>query len=224
MSIKQLPSIVRPREKALEYGMASLSDSELLAIILRSGYKGISSVELANEILSQCSGFSGLLRKSLKEIMDLKGIKLAKATELMASLEIVRRLSYEKMKQTDVISNPSTVVNWLRQQYGLLEQEVMTAVFLDVKNRVIGSREIFRGSIDNVQIDPREIFAQAIRCNARKLIISHNHPSGFSEPSGADVMMTDTLVQCGRMMNIPVIDHVIVTRGSYYSFKEDGKL
>ena len=224
MTIKQLPADIRPREKAVKMGMESLSDSELLAIVLRSGYKGKSSVEMANEILNEFGGFSGLLRKSVNEIMDLKGIKMAKATQIMASLEIVRRLSYEKMKESDVINDPSSVINWLRNSYGLTRQEVMTAVFLDVKNRVVGCREIYRGSSDNVPADPREIFAEAIRCSAKRMIISHNHPSGFCEPSAADRLVTDNLVKCGNLLNIPVVDHVIVAGNSYYSFKEDGKL
>ena len=224
MSIKQLPESVRPREKVLKTGVESLSDSELLAIILRNGYKGKTSVEMASEILNECGGFSGLLKKPVNEIMAMKGIKLAKAAQLIASMEIVRRLSYERMNEADVIDQPSSVINWLKNSYGLSRQEVMTAVFLDVKNRVIGCKEIYKGNAENVTADPREIFAEAIRCSASKMIISHNHPSGFCEPSAADRLATENLVRCGRLLNIPVIDHVIVSGNSYYSFKEDGKL
>ena len=224
MTIKELPQNLRPREKIRNYGVASLSDSELLAILLGSGYKGKSSVEIANELLRETGGFNGLMRLSLTEIMKLKGIKLAKATLLLASMEIARRLNYETVLDKDVLSDPSSIVEWLRSAYGYLEQEIFVVIFLDVKNRVLGYEELFRGSIDNVHVEAREIFKKAFKFNARKIIVSHNHPSGICEPSRADEKVTTELETAGSIMNIPLVDHVIVSNCGYYSFKEHGKL
>lgn len=224
MTIKELPLNLRPREKIRNYGVASLSDSELLAILLGSGYKGKSSVEMANELLRETGGFNGLMRLSLNEIMKLKGIKLAKATLLLASMEIARRLNYETVLDKDVISDPSSIVEWLRSAYGYLEQEIFVVIFLDVKNRVLGYEELFRGSVDNVHVEAREIFKKAFKFNARKIIVSHNHPSGVCEPSLADEKVTTELETAGSIMNIPLVDHVIVSNCGYYSFKEHGKL
>ena len=224
MTIKELPLNLRPREKIRNYGVASLSDSELLAILLGSGYKGKSSVEMANELLRETGGFNGLMRLSLNEIMKLKGIKLAKATLLLASMEIARRLNYETVLEKDVISDPSSIVEWLRSAYGYLEQEIFVVIFLDVKNRVLGYEELFRGSIDNVHVEAREIFKKAFKFNARKIIVSHNHPSGVCEPSRSDEKVTTELETAGSIMNIPLVDHVIVSNCGYYSFKEHGKL
>ncbi|MBQ9037761.1 MAG: DNA repair protein RadC [Erysipelotrichaceae bacterium] len=224
MTIKELPQNLRPREKIRNYGVASLSDSELLAILLGSGYKGKSSVEMANELLRETGGFNGIMRLSLTEIMKLKGIKLAKATLLLASMEIARRLNYETVLEKDVISDPSSIVEWLRSAYGYLEQEVFVVIFLDVKNRVLGYEELFRGSIDNVHVEAREIFKKAFKFNARKIIVSHNHPSGVCEPSRSDEKVTTELETAGSIMNIPLVDHVIVSNCGYYSFKEHGKL
>ena len=224
MTIKELPQNLRPREKIRNYGVASLSDSELLAILLGSGYKGKSSVEMANELLRETGGFNGLMCLSLTEIMKLKGIKLAKATLLLASMEITRRLNYETVLDKDVISDPSSIVEWLRSAYGYLEQEIFVVIFLDVKNRVLGYEELFRGSIDNVHVEAREIFKKAFKFNARKIIVSHNHPSGICEPSRADEKVTTELETAGSIMNIPLVDHVIVSNCGYYSFKEHGKL
>ena len=215
---------LRPREKIRNYGVTSLSDSELLAILLGSGYKGKSSVEMANELLRETGGFNGLMRLSLTEIMKLKGIKLAKATLLLASMEIARRLNYETVLEKDVISDPSSIVEWLRSAYGYLEQEIFVVIFLDVKNRVLGYEELFRGSIDNVHVEAREIFKKAFKYNARKIIVSHNHPSGVCEPSRSDEKVTTELETAGSIMNIPLVDHVIVSNCGYYSFKEHGKL
>lgn len=224
MTIKELPQSLRPREKIRNYGVASLSDSELLAILLGSGYKGKSSVEMANELLRETGGFNGLMRLSLTEIMKLKGIKLAKATLLLASMEIARRLNYETVLDKDVISDPSSIVEWLRSAYGYLDQEIFVVIFLDVKNRVLGYEELFRGSIDNVHVEAREIFKKAFKFNARKIIVSHNHPSGVCEPSWSDEKVTTELETAGSIMNIPLVDHVIVSNCGYYSFKEHGKL
>ncbi len=224
MTVRELPEKLRPREKARQQGIESLSDSELLAILLRCGYKGTSSIKMAEEILREAGGFSGLLRRSLEEIMNLKGIKLAKAVELMAAMEIARRMSWEKVYEEDAITSPESIVRWLKMRYGLAEQELFIVIFLDVRNKVKGHAELFRGAVDNVHVEAREIFKQALRVNARKIIISHNHPSGNCRPSSADEEVTEVLCRAGEFMNIPVLDHIIISSNDYFSFKEQGRL
>lgn len=208
----------------LSYGSASLSDSELLAVLLGSGYKGKSSIELARDILTEAGGFNGLMHMSLNEIMKLKGIKLAKATQLIASMEMFRRLNYEKVLETDVINDPQKLIKWLKSRYGYLEQEYFVVIFLDVRSAVKGYKELFIGGLDSVHIEVRNIFKEAFKVNARKIIVSHNHPSGSLEPSEADEIVTYDLQKAGMLMNIPLVDHVIVSCNGYFSFKEQGKL
>lgn len=156
--------------------------------------------------------------------MNLKGVKLAKATQLLASLELVKRLSYQKTLESDVIANPQTLIVWLRKNIGLKEQEHFVVVFLNVRNHVIGFKTVFIGSIDSVHIQPRDIFTQAIKQQAAKIIIAHNHPSQSVEPSNADLLVTNTIGELGRLMNIPLIDHIIVSYEDYYSFKEHNRV
>ena len=215
---------MQPREKALSQGFNSLSDSELLAIILRSGYKGCSAIKMAEDILCEVGGLSGLMKLSMSEIMDLKGIKMAKAAELLASMELVRRLNYQQVLDCDVISHPKHLIDWLKKTIGLLQQEYLIAVFLDVKNHVIGYKEVFKGSIDNVNIQARDIFAQALKTGAARIIIAHNHPSQSVLPSNADDEVTMSLYQASLLMNIPLMDHIIVSYDNYFSYKEQGRL
>ena len=216
------PSGLLPREKAKQFGIEALSDAELLAIILSSGYKGNSVHELSQQILRRFNGLGGLLRLSIPEIMTIKGIKLAKATQLAASLEMVRRISYQQVLDHDVISDPKDFISWLRIRLGLLEQEYLLVVFLDPGNRVMGYQELFRGTVDNVQINSRDIFLQAIRNHCTKIIISHNHPSQSVAPSNSDIIVTEEIINAGRLLKIAVIDHIIVSFDDYYSFREHG--
>ncbi len=215
---------LKPREKALSQGIDSLSDAELLAIVLRHGYKGVSNLELAEEILTNYGGLEGLMRLSISEIMDIKGVGIAKATEILASLEIVKRLYYQRIINTDALSSPEAVRNWVCSEIGLSEQECFLALFLDTKNKVNGHKVIFKGGVDNVQIDARELFREALKNKASKIIIAHNHPSQNVQPSREDIILTSKLVEAGRLMNIPVLDHIIVSYKQYYSFMEDGQI
>ncbi|MBR2746130.1 MAG: DNA repair protein RadC [Erysipelotrichaceae bacterium] len=224
LTVKDMPDSLRPREKALNMGFESLSDSELLALILRNGISGCSSIELANQILTGCNGITGLLSMSLEQIMSLKGIKLAKATQILASVELVRRLNYSRMLESDVINNPRHLINWLQKTYGNRDQEYFIAVFLDTRYRVKGYKEIFIGTDQMIKIQAREIFNEALKRKSNRMIIAHNHPSQVADPSNADCEMTQALILAGQLMNIPVIDHIIISYDSYYSFREKGRI
>ena len=219
-----MPLHLRPREKAMSLGFGALSDSELLALIISSGIPGTNSISLANEILIRTNGIAGLMKMSLQQIMELKGIGLAKASQILASLELIRRLSYVNMINSDVLSDPRMLVTWLQKTYGSRDQEYFVAVFLNSRGQVKGCREIFVGTRERVTIEVRELFNEAIRCNASRMIIAHNHPSQITEPSKADINMTLTLHQAGEIMGISLVDHVIVSYDRYYSFRENGRI
>ena len=223
-TVKDMPINLRPREKALNLGFPALSDSELLALMLGSGMKGINSIDLANQILLATDGLTGLLSMSAEQLMQLKGIKLAKATQLLASLELVRRMNYLHILQNDVLNKPEMVIRWLQKTYGNRPQEYFVAVFLDTRARVRGHSEVFIGSTNSVNIDIRQLFSQAMRAQASSIIVAHNHPSQMTDPSRADVEITNLLQKAGEIMNIPLIDHIIVSYDGYYSFRENGRI
>ena len=224
LTVKDMPDNQRPREKAMNLGFEALSDSELLALILRNGISGCSSIDLANQILTGCNGLTGLLSMSLEQIMSLKGITLAKATQILASVELVRRLNYSRMLQSDVINSPQNLIHWLQKTYGNRDQEYFIAVFLDTRYRVKGYKEIYIGTDQMIKIQAREIFNEALKRKSNRMIIAHNHPSQIPDPSSADCEMTESLVLAGQLMNIPVIDHIIISYDSYYSFREKGRI
>ncbi len=205
-------------------GVESLSDSELLAILLSSGYKGVSCLQLASDILKKVGGINGLMRLSLEEIMEFKGIGLARASLLVASLELVRRLNYEEILSQDVIDRPQGLVKWLQSFIGMKEQEYFVVVFLDNKNRITGYRNLFRGLSDSVSVQSRLLFREALSCHASKLIIAHNHPSQSVRPSLDDLSVTSQLQKAGELMNLPVIDHIIVSQHDYFSFRENNRI
>ena len=224
MTVKDMPVNLRPREKALNLGFNVLSDSELLALIISTGIPGINSIDLANAILIKTNGLAGLLKMSVEQIMQLKGIGLAKATQILASLEMVRRLSYLAMAQSDVLSDPKLLVTWLQKTYGSRDQEYFVAVFLNNRYQVKGYREVFVGTGDRVSVEARELFNEAIRCNGSRIIVAHNHPSQIIEPSKADIEMTNRLCKAGEIMGIPLVDHIIVSYDRYYSFRENRRI
>ena len=223
-TVKDMPINLRPREKALNLGFPALSDSELVALMLGSGMKGINSIDLANQILMSTEGLTGLLSMSAEQLMQIKGIKLAKATQLLASLELVRRMNYLHILHNDVLNNPEMLIRWLQKTYGNRSQEYFVAVFLDNRARVRGHKEIFIGTHNAIHVDIKQLFAEAMRTQAGSIIVAHNHPSQMSDPSQADVEMTNLLQKAGEIMNIPLIDHIIVSYDGYYSFRENGRI
>lgn len=223
VKIKDLPKIDRPREKLEKYGPEKLSNSELLAILLRTGSKNINVVELANKILKKFSN-DGLSKATIKELKNTFGLGAAKACEIIACFELGRRLLQNK--QTTLILSPRDVWNEMKDIRDN-KKEHFVIFYLDSRNKEIGREEIKReiisvGSLNANLVHPREVFEPAVRNFASQVIVAHNHPSGDPEPSEDDLVITQKLVEAGKILGIGVVEHVIVTSKNYLSFKEKG--
>ena len=210
----------RPREKAIRYGMEFLHHNELLAILLRSGYKGKSAIELADEILQLRQSLNGLSNVSLEELTSLKGIKQAKALEILACFELSRRIAYEQIEKKTVIQNPKALIHWLNTQIGYQEQEHFMILFLNHKNEILTYKDMFIGLQNSCNVSAREVYTHALRINAAKIMLVHNHPSGSVEPSLEDIQVTDRFAAVGKLCGIECLDHLIVGQNRYFSFKE----
>lgn len=218
--INQLPLSERPREKGLLNGVQSLSNRELLAILIRNGTKGYSCLQIADEIISKSNGLRDLLKFQLNDYISIKGISKIKALELLSWMELMNRVFYQECIQLDVVSNPKSLIKWCNVKIGLIQQEQFLVIFLNVKNEIINYKVIFQGTLDQSLVHPREIFKEAISLSTSKIILVHNHPSSHVEPSQADLLVTRNLCEIGKMMKIPIVDHIIVSERNYFSFKE----
>ena len=226
MAITDWPEAERPRERLLAHGAQTLSDAELLAIFLRVGIKGKSAVDLARELLGHFDGqLSALAQASAKDLSKLPGMGPAKATQLMAVLELARRALREDLRTRDLLGSPQAVRDWLRLKLAALPYEVFGVLWLDNQNRLIEYDELFRGTLSQTSVYPREVVKQALMRNAAAAILVHNHPSGVAEPSRADEMLTRSLKDALAMVDVKVADHFIVA-GSVkpISFAERGLL
>lgn len=224
MGIANWPEGERPREKLLERGAAALSDAELLAIFLRVGTRGRSAVDLGRDLIARFGTLSALLCHEPGEAAGVPGVGAAKWAQLKAALELGRRALAETARETDALSSPTAVRDYLRLMLAEREHEVFVAVFLDAQNRVIASEELFRGTLTQTSVYPREVVKAALRHNAAGVILAHNHPSGIAEPSQSDQMLTETLKRALAMIDVRVLDHFIVGRGAACSFAERGML
>jgi len=224
MAITDWPENERPRERLLALGSQALSDSELLAIFLRVGIRGKSAVDLARDLLAQFDGsLARLADASPKELAKLSGLGPAKATQLAATLELARRALAETMKDRDLLGSPGAVRDWLRLKLGGLPHEVFGALWLDAQNRLIAWEELFRGTLTQTSVYPREVVKQALTRNAAAVILAHNHPSGLTEPSAADEALTRSLREALALVDVRVLDHFIVAgRAAPLSFAERG--
>lgn len=222
MKVQEMPLTQRPREKAIKLGVDQLHDRELLAIMIRHGYQGCSALQIADQLLMEF-GLDRLPSLSLKQITKIKGLKDIKAIELLACFELSKRIMAKQVLSTDVVNNPQTLIDWLKRQVGFLQQEHFIVVFLNTKNHIITYKTLFIGSLDVSVAHPREIFKEAVACSAAKIIAVHNHPSGDVTPSEKDVSLTDLLNKAGKMMGIPLIDHLIVSKHSYHSIMHNMK-
>lgn len=211
MSISDWPAGERPRERLLQQGPQALSDAELLAIYLRVGMKGKSAVDLARDLLSRHdNSLARLAASSTTELARTPGIGLAKAAQLQASFELTRRALLEEMRTRSTMSSPEAVRDWLRLHLGQLPHEVFIALWLDAQNRLISSEDLFRGTLTQTSVHPREVVKSALSHNAGAVIFAHNHPSGTREPSNADVYLTQQLKQALGLVDVRVLDHFIV--------------
>ncbi|MEH6387939.1 MULTISPECIES: DNA repair protein RadC [Pseudomonas] len=224
MAITDWPLAERPREKLLSQGAAALSDAELLAIFLRTGIPGRSAVDLARDLLSGFGSLRALLQADLKLFCGHPGLGPAKFVQLQAVMEMGRRHLYEEMQRGDALTSPGSVRRYLKSQLLGLPHEVFACLFLDNQHRVIAFEELFRGTLDSASVYPREVVKRALAHNAAALILTHNHPSGVSEPSQADLMLTRRLKESLALVDIRVLDHLVVGDGEPVSFAERGLL
>ena len=224
MRIRDWPIEQRPRERLLAGGATALSDAELLAVLLRTGLRGRSAVDLGNELLSEYGGLRGLLSARQEQALNRPGLGPARWALLQASVELSRRSLREELRARDSLQSPGTVRDflalWLRDR-GF---EIFAGLFLDSQNRLISAEELFRGTLTQTAVYPREVARRALELNCAAIIFAHNHPSGVAEPSAADRMLTDALRSALRPLDIPVLDHLIVAGNRCYSFAEAGLL
>jgi DNA repair protein RadC len=222
MPISDWPEAERPREKLLKNGPAYLSDAELLAIFLRTGIAGKSAVDLARELLKRFKGLTGLFAADQSAFCQMPGMGPAKFAQLQAVLEMARRTLEEELKSSDAMNSPGSVGAYLRLSLEGKEHEVFVSIFLDARNRVIATEELFRGTLTQTSVYPREVVKRALHHNAAAVIFAHNHPSGAAEPSHADEVLTQSLKQALLLVGVRVLDHFIVGRGATMSFAERG--
>ena len=222
MAITDWPAQERPRERLLAQGPHALSDAELLAIFLRTGVSGKSAVDLARELLQSFGGLTALLHASEEVFCAVPGLGPAKYAQLQAVMEMARRALKEQSKQRDALNSPQAVRDYLRLQLGSREYEVFVVVFLDTQNRVVAIEELFRGSLKETSVYPREVVKRALAHNAAAVIFAHNHPSGVAEPSRADEAITQALKQALALVDVRVLDHFIVAAGGGVSLAERG--
>ncbi|MDP1977023.1 MAG: DNA repair protein RadC [Undibacterium umbellatum] len=222
MAINEWPEDQRPRERLIKYGASALSDAELLAVFLRTGVTGKSAVDLGRDMISRFGSLSGLFAASLKDFSSLHGLGSAKYAQLHAVLELAKRAISEELQENASLSSPQAVKNYLQLMIGNKPHESFAILYLDVKNRLIKSEELFRGTLNHASVYPREVVKSALHQNAAAIILAHNHPSGSCEPSQADISLTQTLKQALALVDVRVLDHFIVANPHVYSFAEHG--
>jgi DNA repair protein RadC len=215
----------RPREKLLARGPAALGDAELLALLLRTGMAGKNVLTLAQELLDEFGGIAGLLNTSADDLKRIKGLGgPAKRAELVAVLELARRALAQQLKQRAVFDSPHAVKDYLQLQLAARAHEVFAVLFLDAQHRLLAMEELFRGTLTQASVYPREVVLRALHHQAAAVVLAHNHPSGVAEPSRADEALTQTLKAALALVDVRVLDHVIVAPGTALSMAEKGLL
>jgi DNA repair protein RadC len=224
MGLKQLPVDQRPREKLLARGAAALADTELLALLLRTGIAGHDVFALSQQVLDDFDGFHGLLHTGPEALKRVKGLGPAKRAEIAAVMEMARRALAQQIRIAPVFDAPGKVKDYLALQLGGRTQEVFAVLFLDGQHRLIVLQEMFHGTLTQTSVYPREVVKAALAHNAGAVILAHNHPSGVAEPSRADEYLTATLKTALAMVDVRVLDHLVVGRGQVVSLAERGLL
>ncbi len=224
MSIKDLPAAARPREKLLAHGAASLADAELLALMLRTGVRGQGVLQLADSVLQRFGGFAGLLHADVASLKGVKGLGPAKRAELAAVVEMARRALAQRLGARTVFDTPSAVKDYVQLHLAELPHEVFQVLFLDAQHRLLAMEEMFRGTLTQTSVYPREVVRRALARNAGAVILAHNHPSGLAEPSRADEFLTQSLKNALALVDVRVLDHLVVGQGQVVSFAERGLL
>lgn len=224
MLLKDLPADARPREKLLNLGPAALADAELLALLLRTGMKGQSVLQLAEHLLSIHGGVAGLLHASADALGHIKGLGPAKRAELVAVLELSRRALAQQLQARPVFESPTQVKDYLRLHLGPRPHEVFSVLFLDAQHRLIALEDLFRGTLTQTSVYPREVVKRALLHNAGAVMLAHNHPSGVAEPSRADEHLTQALKAALALVDVRVLDHFVVGHDEVVSFAQRGLL
>lgn len=224
--VRDLPPEERPREKLLAYGPSGLSNAELLAILLRSGTRKKSVLRIAEEILAHIKeqGLVGMVHISAAELAKIDGVGKVKAATLQAAVELARRLAVQQSAKIQMITGPEDVARYAMPHYRFEQKEHFAVLLLNTKNHVISMPEVSVGSLSASVVHPREVFRAAIDHAAAAMILLHNHPSGDPTPSREDIAVTERLVKAGKIMDIPVLDHVVLGRDRFISLKEKGLL
>jgi DNA repair protein RadC len=220
--MKDVPQEDRPRERLLRFGRQALSNRELLAIILGSGSRNESVLEMSGRLLSHFEGLELLREASIEELKKVKGIGVAKAILIQACIEFGSRVSGQRRDHRYTVRSPEDGANFVMEEMRLLNQEHFVAVFLNTKNQVIHKSTIFIGSLNASIVHPREVFKEAVRRSAASMICFHNHPSGDPSPSQEDINVTKRLVSCGKMIGVDVLDHIVIGDRKFVSLKQRG--
>ena len=235
MPLKDLPTDAQPREKLLARGPAALADAELLAILLRTGIVGKGVLQMAQELLNEPTvdaatgqlsggfgGIAGLLHTSAADLERIKGLGPAKRAELVAVLELARRALAQQLREREVFDSPETVRHYLQLHLAAKGHEVFAVLFLDSQNRLLAMEELFRGTLTQTSVYPREVVLRALHHQAAAVVLAHNHPSGSVQPSRADEALTQTLKTTLALVDVRVLDHFIVAPGQALSMAEKG--
>lgn len=222
MPLKDLPLDAQPREKLLARGASALSDTELLALLLRTGMAGKGVLQLSQELLDTFDGVAGLLHADAQALQAVKGLGPAKRAELLAVLELARRVLAQQMQQQPAFDRPQAVKEYLQLQLGARKHEVFAVMFLDVQHRLLALEELFRGTLTQTSVYPREVVLRALHHHAAAVVLTHNHPSGVAEPSRADEALTQALKAALALVDIRVLDHIIIGQGQTCSLAERG--
>ncbi len=222
--LKDLPAAMRPREKLLSQGPTALADAELLALLLRTGLKGLGVLQMAEGMLNQLGGVPGLLQADDKRLRRIRGLGPAKRAELLAVTELARRGLLGQLREAPVFNAPQRAKDYLQLQIGALPHEVFCVLFLDAQHRLIVCEELFRGTLTQTSVYPREVVKQALLHNAASVVLAHNHPSGTLEPSRADELLTQSLKSSLQLVDVRVLDHFVVSHTGVMSFAERGLL
>ena len=221
-TISRIPKDERPREKLLKYGAEVLTNSELLALIIGFGSKKDSAITLSQKIIyDNNKGLLNIVETNPELLKSFNGINDAKAAKILAVAELSKRISRERVDKTKITS-PQNISALLLEEMRYLKKEVFKTVLLDTKNNIISINNVSVGCLDSTVVHPREVFLDAIKSSSAAIILVHNHPSGEVEPSKDDISITDRIVECGKILGIKVLDHIIIGNGNYLSFKEKG--
>ena len=223
MAFKDLPAEMRPREKLIARGPAALGDAELLALLLRTGVAGKNVLQMSRELLDTFGGIAGLLHTGVDDLKKVKGLGgTAKRAELIAVLELARRALAERLRERAVFDSPGAVGQYLQLHIASRPYEVFVALFLDAQHRLIAMEELFRGTLTQTSVYPRELVVRALHHHAAAVVLAHNHPSGSVDPSRADEALTQSLKAALGLVDVRVLDHVIVAAGHTLSMAERG--